>query len=864
MEESEEQSADSGMRTGNNEGHSFRLHMVTWNVATVDPPNDVTSLLQLNSPESPDLYVIGLQEVYSGPLRFVSDTVYNDAWSLQFMCTLGPLDYVKVSSIRMQGLLLLVFSKLEHVPFIRDIQASYTRTGIYRYWGNKGGVSVRLSFYGHTLCFLNCHLAAHMKYATERVDEFEYIMDTQTFDCKKAPRIVDHRLVFWFGDLNFRIEDHGMHFVRSCINNQTYSLLWSKDQLTMMKKKEQILQEFEEGPLDFQPTYKFDLNSDNYDSSGKKRKPAWTDRILWRLRPKAPPPDEQEKNSVGLDAKTAMQLEEEEEYPLKIRQDSYTNIMEYSISDHKPVIGVFTLELKKMYSTPLVRLQAEGDWSADMDAMVLYSPLQPFPSSTWDWIGLYKVGFTSASDYITYMWVKDDEVAFNEEDIKPAVSHCLRVPDDEWGSNMTSIVYMHLLWCSSSSLFSSPVSPVSDGPPVDTTMSISDRNPQQAGGPNLVNIEFMRNHSELFRAECSRLIMESNKACKRMQNNDNKQLDQRVRDIQFLKNELELKLEEIILEIDNLISLQSRVGNALEATREPLRVTVLCLEERMKRPPPERLHDEVDRELLKEREVIEGVASLLQRVVEQITEQIRLNRSAKYRLEQDLKEKFEAQCIDNSCALMTTHSINNQMSKNTNAALPSLAVTPKQWENISDINIAKAEQQKINSLSLQALVESVLGQTAADMKKQVQATTSAFQLNIQEIKSAKSQMEDQLAKILLEFASQQRIKQDLQVAITENEHALSLAQARLVLRRKRPTKEQCHDSAHFQLFAEVQQITAHISKLQGAVVQSDEQHRALVRCQLELQENIEIKASSLYIDEVICAQHREPIIIHNF
>lgn len=38
----------------------------------------------------------------------------------------------------------------------------------------------------------------------------------------------------------------------------------------------------------------------------------------------------------------------------------------------------------------------------------------------------------------------------------------------------------------------------------------------------------------------------------------------------------------------------------------------------------------------------------------------RLNRSAKYHLEQDLKEKFKAQCIDNSCALMTTHSINNQ------------------------------------------------------------------------------------------------------------------------------------------------------------------------------------------------------------
>lgn len=421
MEENEKQS-DLSVMEGNNDGDSFRLHMVTWNVATADPPDDLTMLLHLNSPKSPDLYVIGLQEVYSGPLRFVSDSVFDDPWSHLFMTTLGPRKYIKVSSIRMQGLLLLFFSKLDHVPFIRDIQATYTRTGIFGYWGNKGGVSIRLSFYGHMLCFLNCHLAAHMKYATERVDEFEYILDTQTFDCKKAPTIVDHRLVFWFGDLNFRIQDHGMHFVRSCINNQTFSLLWSKDQLTMMKKKEQLLQEFEEGPLDFQPTYKFDLNSNTYDSSGKKRKPAWTDRILWRLRPKAPPPDEPDDGGVGPDVKKAVHVEEDEEYPLKVRQELYTSNMEYSISDHKPVVSIFTLELRKMIETPLVRLQAEGDWSADIDAMVIYSPLQPFPSSTWDWIGLYKVGFTSVSDYITYTWVKDDEVAFNEEVIQVYVS----------------------------------------------------------------------------------------------------------------------------------------------------------------------------------------------------------------------------------------------------------------------------------------------------------------------------------------------------------------------------------------------------------------------------------------------------------
>lgn len=39
--------------------------------------------------------------------------------------------------------------------------------------------------------------------------------------------------------------------------------LW---QLNVLKDKEELLQQFEEGPLDFQPTYKFDLNSDTYDS----------------------------------------------------------------------------------------------------------------------------------------------------------------------------------------------------------------------------------------------------------------------------------------------------------------------------------------------------------------------------------------------------------------------------------------------------------------------------------------------------------------------------------------------------------------------------------------------------------------------
>ncbi|XP_063058207.1 inositol polyphosphate 5-phosphatase K [Engraulis encrasicolus] len=390
----------------------FRLQMVTWNVATAEPPTDVISLLRLDSQPATDLYVIGLQEVSAAPVKYISDLIMDDTWSHLFMDTLAPRGYVKLASVRMQGLLILLFAKQVHLPFIRDVRTTYTRTGIFGYWGNKGGVSIRLSFYGHLLCFLNCHLAAHMNYALQRMDEFEYILDTQELDIFETPNILDHKVVFWFGDLNFRISDHGMHFLRSSIDGGRYNLLWQKDQLTMLKKKEPLLQEFEEGPLQFKPTYKFDKNSDTYDTSmpktwfgfnGKKRKPAWTDRILWRVKPKG----EDDDNSPGS-------LDDDDEYPLKVVQDVYTCNMEYGVSDHKPVTAIFTLEMRKKHENPLVNLSADGVWSADEAATVSYSVQDPFPSCTYDWIGLYKTNFKSPYDYVAFAWAKDYEVPLNE------------------------------------------------------------------------------------------------------------------------------------------------------------------------------------------------------------------------------------------------------------------------------------------------------------------------------------------------------------------------------------------------------------------------------------------------------------------
>uniref|UniRef100_A0A8C2HY87 Inositol polyphosphate-5-phosphatase Jb n=1 Tax=Cyprinus carpio TaxID=7962 RepID=A0A8C2HY87_CYPCA len=377
--------------------HSFVIslvHIITWNVGSAMPPDDITSLLGLNVGDgNTDMYIIGMKSDH----RCILGNVPTDSFSENVENVFFFLLFTKVTSQRMQGMLLLVFAKYFHLPFLRGIQTQTTRTGLGGIWGNKGGVSARMNVFGHSICFLNCHLPAHMENSDQRMEDFESILQQQQFEGQAASGVLDHDVVFWFGDLNFRIEDLDMQVVKSAIDNNKLSTLWEKDQLNMAKGSETVLEGFHEGPLKFSPTYKFDVGTDMYDTSGKKRKPAWTDRILWRLRPMAQVSNSMSKRSSlsGLTSGT------------RVSQHFYRSHMEYTISDHKPVSSVFTL-----VDMPLVTLFVEDEWTEISDGVVKFKVVPNFARSSWDWIGLYKVGFKHHKDYVSYVWAKQEESDF--------------------------------------------------------------------------------------------------------------------------------------------------------------------------------------------------------------------------------------------------------------------------------------------------------------------------------------------------------------------------------------------------------------------------------------------------------------------
>ncbi|KAI3482523.1 hypothetical protein L1887_54828 [Cichorium endivia] len=147
--------------------------------------------------------------------------------------------------------------------------------------------------------------------------------------------ILEHDVVFHFGDLNFRL-DLSHSEAHRLIRARQYTLLHRYDQLESLRTSGALFDDFLEAPLTFAPTYKFDLNTDRYDTSDKQRIPAWTDRILWSVTC-----EWTDDGSLSATAEAG-----DKERRLGVVQQSYECVSELKFSDHRAVRATFVVRIR--------------------------------------------------------------------------------------------------------------------------------------------------------------------------------------------------------------------------------------------------------------------------------------------------------------------------------------------------------------------------------------------------------------------------------------------------------------------------------------------------------------------------------------
>lgn len=329
--------------------------VTTFNVGCKKPSLPLTNLVSLASgpPEGPsqttDLIVVAMQEVdMSATALFKHETEAATPWVQGLNAAIGADNSGAASSSapyfafppkQLVGLLLCVFIRRPLLAAVSEFSIATVATGALGSMGNKGAVGLHLVVHRTAICIINAHLAAGQTNVSKRNEDINTILKSMDFNAARRAEVQinasanvsvdqsvfselyprDHDLVIVVGDLNYRLTLPYETAVQLANANRISELL-QYDQLTNeLKNPHTPWQNFIAFTPTHVPTYRFDIGTDNYDTSEKHRIPSFTDRICmwWRRKSMAP----------------------------RIHLDRLVALMEVRSSDHKPVQGLLRVPI---------------------------------------------------------------------------------------------------------------------------------------------------------------------------------------------------------------------------------------------------------------------------------------------------------------------------------------------------------------------------------------------------------------------------------------------------------------------------------------------------------------------------------------
>uniref|UniRef100_A0A1B6GLH9 Tektin n=1 Tax=Cuerna arida TaxID=1464854 RepID=A0A1B6GLH9_9HEMI len=370
--------------------------------------------------------------------------------------------------------------------------------------------------------------------------------------------------------------------------------------------------------------------------------------------------------------------------------------------------------------------------------------------------------------------------------------------------------------------------------------------------------------AERILAECDRTRDEAEEIVLRNKQEVEHQLEVKLADVEFRKKQLELQKKDLEVEVEALKTFRARIEDAQRAlSKNAHSICTKCIVLREGRLGIDLCHDDVERELLKEREVIEGAQSLLDRTLEQVNEQLRRLRALIYTLVRDLDGKAEVIAIDKHNRGLKETSLNLSLYHG-NTPLDPGTVTDEEWAMYTQQNIDRAAKELVSGRPIRSYIDQLLKQAIEDLWKQYHLVNDAFRRRIEEYKETKAKLENQHFETVRQSNEMVREITRLEKAIADKEGFMALAHTRLGNRAQRRGVELCRDEVEIKLINEIEDIREAVTKLQQMLAEAQASLRYLLKTQVQLEEDINVKTNSLKIDEVDCMTLRLGMDYHAY
>ncbi|KAL0539188.1 hypothetical protein IC582_023370 [Cucumis melo] len=412
---------------------NVKMLVGTWNVGQGRASHEALMAWLGSAVSDVGIVVVGLQEVEMGA-GFLAMSAAKETVGLEgsavgqwWIDTIGKaLDegttFERMGSRQLAGLLISLWVKKNLRTHVGDVDAGAVPCGFGRAIGNKGGVGLRIRVYDRIICFVNCHLAAHLEAVNRRNADFDHIYRNMVFNRSSnllnnaaagvstsvhtlratnvaavnpeepKPELSDADMVVFLGDFNYRLFGISYDEARDFVSQRCFDWLREKDQLRAEMKNGKVFQGMREALIRFPPTYKFERHRPGlagYDAGEKKRIPAWCDRVIYRDNRSAPVSE----SSLDCPVVSSVLL--------------YEACMEVTDSDHKPVRCKFNLQIS--HADRSVRRKEFGDIvKSNEKVKSIFEELLYIPETTVSTNTIILQNQESSLFYITNKCLKDE------------------------------------------------------------------------------------------------------------------------------------------------------------------------------------------------------------------------------------------------------------------------------------------------------------------------------------------------------------------------------------------------------------------------------------------------------------------------
>lgn len=353
--------------------------------------------------------------------------------------------------------------------------------------------------------------------------------------------------------------------------------------------------------------------------------------------------------------------------------------------------------------------------------------------------------------------------------------------------------------------------------------------------------------------ESNRLVDEVHFTTEEHKREVDRRLNERLKDITFLRDELQVKKRDALKEEEALEVFRQRLEKSISAIEALQTISMEVQDIRKQNPYAKGTVDVADRAVTNELRVFKEALQELCNSLENLNELTRKLRESIFNLDKDIKFKDDVKDVEELCCgmketILTMRLIEGDFKRE--------GISMDEWNKLSFNRIQSTRNLIQQGTSLRSFVAVQLKEIVERLRDQFHRTNEKFNERIAEMKETKSRLENTLKTNLDHMNTIERNLVNLDKELLAKHGFINVCTTRLNTRSQRRGQELCEDGVTHALLKELANLKSSVIALKAQIETTNFSGKHLQAAALQLKEKLQQETYLIQLNEVDCMTRR--------